>query len=46
MTVSENRSVKIGRAILLEIIARPELLYIAKKHITEADFSVVLDRDV
>jgi len=46
LTESANRSVKIGRAILLEIIARPELLYIAKKHITEADFSVVLDRDV
>lgn len=46
LTDLASRSVKIGRAILLEIISRPELLYIAKKHITEADFRKGIDREV
>ena len=46
MTDSGSRSVKIGRAILLEIISRSELLFVAKKHITEGDFRKGIDREV
>jgi replicative DNA helicase len=46
LTDLANRSVEIGRALLLEIIARPELLFVAKKHITESDFIKGTDRDV
>ena len=46
LTESENRSAKIGRAILLEIISRSELLFVAKKHIKEGDFRKGIDRDV
>jgi len=37
--------VKIGRAILLSVMDRPELLYVAKKHIKSDDFQTGTDRD-
>ena len=45
METQENRSVRIGRSLLMEIMERQDFLYVAKKHLQEKDFVTGVDRD-